>query len=199
MSRQEAPIRYGRVLKDYFNTKSDRDITIQTEYNHWIKTADYIRFWNTRSDSTILLEAGLGSAELIGEITDQRIKSLRSTVASSSSETSDFQISGSPNSSNPYSSSCSNIPTSSLAVDSVASLVLNEPASLTNLALLDIHNHLTNIKKKLLNEEDMKTIHEYIKISIFVVYSTSTRLLSTILLKNTGAFLLNHTYMNWHL
>jgi hypothetical protein len=97
---------------------------------------------------------------LIGDITDQRIKSLRSTVASSSSETSDFQISDSPNSSNPYSSSCSNIPTSSntssLAADSVASPVLNELASLTNLALLDIHNHLTNIRKNFLNEEDMK-------------------------------------------
>lgn len=149
LDRNQAQVRYGRVLKDYFNTKSNRDITIQTEYNNWVKTADYIRFWNTRSDSTILLKAGLSSAELISDITDKRIESLRSTIASSSSKVSDFQVSDSPNI-----TTSSN--TSSLATDSVALPVPNEPVSFANLTLHDIHNHLTKIRKSFLNEGDIK-------------------------------------------
>ncbi|RCH93605.1 hypothetical protein CU098_006825, partial [Rhizopus stolonifer] len=118
------------VLKDHFNTKSKRDITVQTEYKNWIKTADYIRFWNVRTDSMILLKAGLGSAEVISDITDQRIETLRSTVASSGSQTSVCQIS---NSSNFTSSNTFSLPT-----DSVASPVLNVPASLTDLTLLSL-------------------------------------------------------------
>lgn len=149
LDRNQALTRYGRVLKDHFNTKSKRDITVQTEYKNWIKTADYIRFWNVRTDSMILLKAGLGSAEVISDITDQRIETLRSTVASSGSQTSVCQIS---NSSNFTSSNTFSLPT-----DSVASPVLNVPASLTDLTLLSVHNHLTNIRKSFLNEEDMKT------------------------------------------
>ncbi|CAO3703645.1 unnamed protein product, partial [Rhizopus stolonifer] len=133
LDRNQAQTRYGRVLKNNFNTKSNRDITIQTEYKNWIKTADYIRFWNVRTDSMILLKAGLGSAEVINAITDQRIESLQSTVASSGSQTLVCQFSDSSNFSNPLSSSCSNIPTSSnsssLSTDSVASPVLNVPAN----------------------------------------------------------------------
>jgi len=90
------------VLKNHFTTKNNRDVAIQNEYNDWIKTADYISFWNVRSDAYILLKARLGSIELISDITDQRIESLRSTITSSGSKSSDYQASDSSNSSNPF-------------------------------------------------------------------------------------------------
>ncbi|KAI8636150.1 hypothetical protein BD408DRAFT_454747 [Parasitella parasitica] len=84
-----------------------------------------------------------GSAELISDITDHRIESLRNTVTSNGSETSDCQVSDSSN-------------TVSLPADFVASPVFNDPASLTNLTHFGIHNHLINIRKSFLNQREYK-------------------------------------------
>ncbi|KAI7903722.1 uncharacterized protein BX663DRAFT_485824 [Cokeromyces recurvatus] len=160
LDRNRAQQQYGKIINDYFKSKNDRNNRIQTEYKNWTSSADYIRFWSARSDSIILLKAGLGSTELISDITNQRIDSLRSTVASSGSQTSDCQVSDSSNSSNSFNSSCSDTPTSSntfsLHADPAVSPVLNLPTSLTNLTFLNIHNHLIDIRKSFLNEEDMK-------------------------------------------
>lgn len=159
LDRNRVQQQYARIINDYFKSKNDRNNKIQTEYKNWTSSADYIRFWNARSDSIILLKAGLGSSELVSDITDQRIESLRSTVASGSSQTLDCQASYSSNSSNSFNYSYSNTPASnafSLPADSVVSPVLNVPTSLTNLTLPDIHNHLIDIRKSFLKEEDMK-------------------------------------------
>ncbi|KAG1645846.1 hypothetical protein G6F44_001416 [Rhizopus delemar] len=144
--------------------------------------ADYIRFWNARSDSIILLKAGLGSSELVSDITDQRIESLRSTVASGSSQTLDCQASYSSNSSNSFNYSYSNTPASnafSLPTDSVVSPVLNVPTNLTRLPELETMNdspdfpmeHFMTITKTITNLTLNKRTKEQAIFDLFVLAS----------------------------
>ncbi|CAO3657074.1 unnamed protein product [Mucor hiemalis] len=68
---------------EYVKSKSIADMKICDEYKGWISSADYIQFWSARSQSNTLLKTELGCSEIIDIVTEQRLKSLQTTAASS--------------------------------------------------------------------------------------------------------------------
>ncbi|KAG2213127.1 hypothetical protein INT47_011276 [Mucor saturninus] len=137
-------IRHSNDLDDRYNSKTDLHNKIRTDYKTWTSSADYIRFWQSRADSIILLKTSLGSTELINETRSQTAASLPSELFSSShdedpSSSTDPTPTATPGSLNVSTTSCGP----------------NKPISLTDLKLHGIHHHLTNIRKNFINKEQI--------------------------------------------
>lgn len=159
LDRNQAQQQFGKILGDYYNPKSDLHNKIRAEYKTWTSSADYIRFWQNRADSIILLKTGLGSTELINKVTDKRMESLQSCAIKTRSQTAASLPSELPSSNNDEdpSSSTGSTPTAIPGSPTVSATSCgpNEPITLTNLTLHGIHNHLTNIRKSFINEEQI--------------------------------------------
>ncbi|KAG1470023.1 hypothetical protein G6F56_002917 [Rhizopus delemar] len=148
-----------KILGNYYNSKTDLHRKIRTKYKTWTSSADYIRFWQNRAGSIILLKTGLGPTELINEVTDKRIESLQSYAIKTRSQTAASLPSELFSSNNDEDSSSSTDPTPTATPGSptvsATSCGPNELISLTNLTLHGIHNHLTSIRKNFINEEQI--------------------------------------------
>ncbi|KAI8149836.1 hypothetical protein BJV82DRAFT_677073 [Fennellomyces sp. T-0311] len=73
LDRHQAQQRYANILSKYFNTKSERDMTIKANYKPWISSADYLRFWGKKKNSISVMKADLAGAELIDSVLDLRL------------------------------------------------------------------------------------------------------------------------------
>lgn len=159
LDRNQTQQRFSRILSEHYNSKTDLHNKIRTEYKTWTSSADYIRFWQNRADSIILLKAGLGSTELIDEVADQRIGSLRSYAVKTRSQTAARLPSESSSSGNVVDPLISKDPTLTTNPGSptvcATSCGPKGPISLTNLTLHEIHNHLTSIRNSFINEEQI--------------------------------------------
>ncbi|KAG2200808.1 hypothetical protein INT47_001339 [Mucor saturninus] len=162
-------------------SKSIDNTKIRDDYKNWTSTADYIRFWSTRSQSNTLLKTELGCSEIINIVTEQRLKSLQTTAASngaSSGNSSALNVS-----SNYFVPEVSdNSPDFDISDDSSAP---NEPTSLTNTMLIEVKDYLVSVMKNFVNEEDRNDnpwMFEDINIShLFRKYQAAT---SEILVKH---------------
>ncbi|KAG1463931.1 hypothetical protein G6F56_005187 [Rhizopus delemar] len=65
--------RYTNILSKYFNSNSERDMTINSNYKTWTNSADYLRFWGKKKNSSSIMKADLASAELIDSTLDRRL------------------------------------------------------------------------------------------------------------------------------
>lgn len=147
LDRNQAQQRFGNILSEYFKSKSTADTKIRNEYKNWTSSADYIRFWSTRSESNILLKTELGCSEIIDIVTEQRLKSLHSSALNVSSDSTAPDVSG--DSSAPDVSDDSSAP--DVSGDSSA---LNQPTSLTGTMLLEVRDYLITVMTNFVNEED---------------------------------------------
>ncbi|KAG1168326.1 hypothetical protein G6F70_002080 [Rhizopus microsporus] len=120
------------IENEYFKSKSTTDTKIRDDYKNWTSSADYIRFWSTRSKSNTLLKTELGCSEIIDIMTEQQLRSLQIIAASNGASGGD--------SSAPDISSDSPAP--------------NEPTSPTNTMLLEVRDYLISDMTNFVNEED---------------------------------------------
>lgn len=156
LDKNQAQQQFSKILNDYFKAKNDCNNKIKTDYKNWTTSADYISFWRSRTNAITLLKAKLGSAEIIGDTTEQGITSLRSTIANSEN------LPESSRASNPdyLNSPCSNshIPSDTVSspVNSAAPPTPTTLLNLTDTTLPETRNYLINIRDDLLTDDDIK-------------------------------------------
>ncbi|RCH83992.1 hypothetical protein CU097_001810 [Rhizopus azygosporus] len=73
LDRYRAQQRYTNILSKYFNSNSERDMTINANYKTWTNSADYLRFWGKKKDSSSIMKADLAGAELIDSTLNRRL------------------------------------------------------------------------------------------------------------------------------
>ncbi|CEJ05515.1 hypothetical protein RMCBS344292_19455 [Rhizopus microsporus] len=73
LDRHRAQQRYTNILSKYFNSNSERDMTINANYKTWTNSADYLRFWGKKKDLSSIMKADLAGAELIDSTLNRRL------------------------------------------------------------------------------------------------------------------------------
>ncbi|KAI8968899.1 hypothetical protein BDF20DRAFT_996011 [Mycotypha africana] len=135
---------------DYFSSKSIADMKIRDDYKSWTLSADYIRFWSTRSQTNTLLKTELDCSEVIDIVTEQRLQSLQTTAPSNGASRGDSSALNVSNN-----SSVPEVPDYSSAFDiSDDSSALNETTSLINTMLIEVKDYLVSIMNNFVNKED---------------------------------------------